>query len=81
MSKKIKTILIIVYIFALLGTAIWLYNKPNLESFSVFIATFITPLIPILFTKNKDKINMIQKSGDNSTNYQAHGNININTKK
>lgn len=75
-----KTILIILNVAGLIGTLIWLYTKPEWEPIVTSIGLLGT-LIAQLFLGKEDKqskINMIQKGGKGSTNYQSKGDIKIN---
>lgn len=76
----LKKILWIVDILAFISSLIWFINKPYWDS---LVSVFITSagLIALFFVKtSKDnkKINMSQDAGENSTQYQANGDITIN---
>ncbi len=73
-----KRILIVLNIFALIGTLLWLICNPDWEPL-IAVITSISTLIALLYSKNdKEKnIKMQQKGGKGSTNYQSAGNINI----
>ena len=77
-----KTILIIINIAGLIGALIWLYTKPEWEPIITSIG-LIGALVAQLFSGKGDKqskINMTQKGGKGSTNYQSKGDIKINIK-
>lgn len=76
---KIKTVLIIINILAIIGTLIWLKVEQTWEPL-VAVITGIGTLLALLFadTETKSPVTMKQKGGKNSTNYQAGGDININ---
>jgi hypothetical protein len=77
-----KTILIILNIAGLICSLIWLYTKFEWEPLVTSIGLLGT-LIAQLFKANADKptkVNMSQKGGKGSTNYQSKGDIKINIK-
>lgn len=75
-----KIISILVFVFS----CFWFYNNRDWEPF-IAILTSLGVLITLFVVENKTSqnkpISQNQKSGDNSTNYQAGGDITINTNK
>jgi len=77
---KTRTILIILNIFGLLGSLIWLLTKPEWEPLVTCLG-LVASLITQLYTNkdsDDDKITMKQRGGKSSNNYQSKGDININ---
>ena len=78
----INKILVFLNIVGLLVSLVWLYNQRELEPLVTSIGLIAT-LIAQLYAdrnNNSDNLNMKQKGGKDSTNYQSKGNININIK-
>ena len=78
MSKFIKFSLIFLSIIVFIASAIWYYNVRDYEPLIALITSIIA-LIGLPFVKTKDggSIKMKQKAGDNSTQYQSGGDMNI----
>jgi len=74
-----KTILIILNIAGLIGALIWLMVNPDWEPLVTSIGLIAALIAQIKFGGNEEGgINMTQKSGKGSTNYQSGRDININ---
>ncbi len=74
-----KTTLLILNILMLVAALIWLMIDKSFEPLITSLG-LTAGLITIVYnSSNKDSdVNMKQKGGKNSTNYQAGGNINLN---
>lgn len=75
---SINTILIILNILSLIGALIWLMIDQSLEPFVTSIG-LVGSLIALVYSNNSNgaNINMKQKGGKNSKNYQSGRDINI----
>jgi len=83
MNTNLNFTLKILAVIALVLSCLWSYYNFGFEpiiavvvSLSALIALWISGKI----NKNKAEITQSQRSGNNSQNYQAGGNININQK-
>ena len=76
---KVRWILWLVDIMALLLSLLWLLFEPGFEPLLSFILC-IGGLITLLLTKSKKNSSVVmkQKAGDNSKQYQSNRDININ---
>ncbi|HMH09522.1 MAG TPA: hypothetical protein VK553_02350 [Candidatus Nitrosopolaris rasttigaisensis] len=77
-------ILIPLNIVIIVICAFWYYQEPGYKPIVTILATIGTLIAQILTKNKRDKdtnSKMNQSSGDNSKNYQAGGDVNINTKK
>lgn len=79
LSFFLKILAVIVFVLSCL----WSYYNFGFEPVIAAVGSLIT-LIGLMvserFSKNKSGITQNQRAGDNSQNYQASGNININQK-
>ncbi|MBI1185007.1 hypothetical protein GC194_12095 [bacterium] len=77
-----KIILLILNIAGLLGALFWLYTNPDWEPIVTSIGFMGTLIAQIFSGKEKvaSKVQMNQKGGKNSKNYQSKRDININIK-
>jgi hypothetical protein len=75
---NIKKVLVTLNIASLLGTLVWLMIEHSWEPLVTSIG-LIGSLIALIFsnTSNKPGIEMSQKGGKKSNNYQSGGDINI----
>jgi hypothetical protein len=81
MKKQIKLTLLVITAIILVLTSIWYYKTKDLEPL-IGIFSSISAIIVLAFTKDKgDKpstgLEQKQKTGDNSTAYQAGRDIQI----
>ena len=72
-------ILIIINIFGVIGSLIWLTTEKSLEALVTTIVV-IGGLFGLIYSKNVDSITMNQKGGKKSNNFQSGRDININNK-
>ncbi len=78
MNSTLRNILLTVNTLALAASILWVISKPDYEpiiSALVLVATLIG--LWITETPEKKALKQKQKSGDNSKNYQAGQDINI----
>lgn len=74
---KTNKILIILNILGIIGCLFWLMTEKSWEPLVTTIG-LIGSLIALIYSKSGNSINMKQKGGKKSTNYQSGGDININ---
>lgn len=78
---KLRIILIIIDLLALICTCIWLYQERSWSAGSSFFVA-LAGLVVIICTKTKEndapQVIMKQKGGENSKNYQSQGDMTIN---
>lgn len=80
---RIQIILILLNVVGLAIAIVWWAKHPDYEPAITIIGltgALATQLFFGITSKEKDSITLKQKSGDNSNNYQAKGNITINKK-
>lgn len=76
-----KKVLIILNIAGLLGSLIWLMFEKSWEPLVTCLGLISSLIVLINSTSNSDgNIDMKQKGGKNSKNYQSSGNMTINKK-
>jgi hypothetical protein len=84
MNNNITTTLKILSCLAFVLSCLWFYNNRDYEP-AIGIVTSIAAFIALLVVEkkafNKKESIQTQTSGNNSTNYQAGGSINIKTTK
>lgn len=81
MTSRLKLILTILALIILILTSYWYYKTKDLEPL-IGIVSSISGLLTLFFLKTDNNQgapmpHQNQKSGDNSTNYQAGRDINI----